>query len=201
MGRLPRVGGRRRGAVRGDGRRPSSKASRRHAAGAGLPSCGSLARARQGPGRISEGRAGTVYPKGENSLAPEATNRKATVVRNVSAPTNHHSFRGRTAPRRSGPPIARAGDGGGAPTRVRDCGLLRRSMARTTGGRKIAQPGAYGRAPPSPSGGGSDGHSPALATGVLSEHPLAVRGGARCAGSRRHPTPRLRRDPPPRGGG
>jgi hypothetical protein len=70
------VGGRRRGAVREVGRRPSPDPSRRHAAGSGLPSCGSLARAGRGPGRMSEGGAGTVYPKGENSLAPEAANRK-----------------------------------------------------------------------------------------------------------------------------
>jgi hypothetical protein len=68
----------------------------------------------RGPGRISEGGAGTVYPKGENSLAPEAANRKGdrgpersgsdaflpTAVRNGAA-----AFR---------TPISRAGDGGGA---------------------------------------------------------------------------------------
>jgi hypothetical protein len=56
-------------------------------------------------------------------------------------------------------------------------------------------------APPSPSGGGSDGHSTALATGVLSERPMAVRGGVRLQDLGEHPLPSAfgARPPPSRG--
>jgi hypothetical protein len=68
----------------------------------------------RGPGRISEGGAGTVYPKGENSLAPEAATRKgdrgpersgSDAFLPTAAANGAAAFR---------TPIARAGDGGGA---------------------------------------------------------------------------------------
>jgi amino acid adenylation domain-containing protein len=56
---------------------------------------------------------------------------------------------------------------------------------------------------PSPSGGGSGRHSPALATGVLSERPTAVRGGVgpRDSGSTPSLPPSAVDLPPPGGGG
>ncbi len=70
---------------------------------------------RRGPGRISEGGAGTYDPKGGGSLAPEAANSR----KGDRGPERYRLRRSilysrpKTAPRRSGPPIPRAGNGGG----------------------------------------------------------------------------------------
>ena len=92
---------------------------RRHAAGAGLPSCGSLAKARRRPGRISESRAGIDYPKGENNPGSAGGEQKRQPWSGTLR--LRRSFllpRPKTAPRRSGPPISRAGNGGGAHSRA-----------------------------------------------------------------------------------